>query len=140
MVQLNVKKTCIYKQLFKSANSISLSNGNPSCILNIKTANNKNRNNNLCDAILSQVFLRDLQGRQYNIHSWSCRTSRGGNTILTTGPFYHLMEAIQYSQLVLQTSQGRQYKIHNWSCRPARGGNTLFTVGPLYHLVKAIQY
>ena len=27
---------CIYKQLFKSANLISLSNGNPSCILNFK--------------------------------------------------------------------------------------------------------
>ena len=39
MVQLNVKTTYIYKQLFKSANSISLSNGNPSYILNFKTAN-----------------------------------------------------------------------------------------------------
>ena len=28
------KTTCIYKQLFKSASSISLSNGNPSCALN----------------------------------------------------------------------------------------------------------
>ena len=32
MVQLNVKTTCIYKQLLKSASSISLLNGNPSCI------------------------------------------------------------------------------------------------------------
>ena len=39
MIQLNVKTTCLNKQLFKSANSISLANGNPSCILNFKATN-----------------------------------------------------------------------------------------------------
>ena len=33
------QESCLYKQLFKSANSISQSKSNPSCILNFKTTN-----------------------------------------------------------------------------------------------------
>ena len=36
---IKCKDDMFYKQLFKSANSISLSNGNLSCLLNFKTTN-----------------------------------------------------------------------------------------------------
>ena len=67
MIQLNVKTTYIYKQLFTSTNLIPLSNGNPSCVLNFKSTNNKKNNkkknfksrtrgSNIHYVILSQVF------------------------------------------------------------------------------------
>ena len=79
MIQLNVKTTYIYKQLFTSTNLIPLSNGNPSCVLNFKSTNNKKNNkkknfksrtrgSNIHYVILSQVFLwvrqiQDILGR-----------------------------------------------------------------------------
>ena len=76
MVQFNVKTTCIYKQLFKSANSISLSNDNPSCFLNFKTTNNKNKNNNFFVKLIIQLglpFDRDRSGDFYRKRLKSCK-------------------------------------------------------------------
>ena len=63
MVQLNVNTTSIYNQLFKSANSIPPSNGNPSCALNFNTTNNKNNNNIF--PFEEEIEFGDLNSRLY---------------------------------------------------------------------------
>ena len=71
MVPLNVKTTCIYKQLFKSENSIPISNGNLNCALNLKTANNTNNNyNNISemDHFKTTQKLKRLFGRLKLVH------------------------------------------------------------------------
>ena len=50
LTAINVPALTIHVSInscLKSADSISHSNGNPSCVLNFKTTNNKNNNNNL---------------------------------------------------------------------------------------------
>ena len=64
-----VKTTCAHKQLSKSENNISPSNGNPSYALNFKTTHNKNNDinainkfNTFADSFQANIYIT-LQGK-----------------------------------------------------------------------------